>query len=27
MSAITFFDFSEKQDWSQWQIENDTVMG
>jgi len=27
MAPILFFDFSEQQDWSQWKIQNDTVMG
>jgi hypothetical protein len=27
MNAITVFDFSEEDDWSNWEIENDRVMG
>lgn len=27
MISITFFDFSEQEDWSHWKIQNDTVMG
>ncbi len=27
MKSLTFYDFSEQEDWSDWQIENDTVMG
>lgn len=27
MKTTTFFDFSEQEDWSQWKIQNDTVMG
>lgn len=27
MSTLTIFDFSNQQDWSGWQVVNDTVMG